>query len=223
MSARERFGERLASLARKPIDLAGRIFGQPGAAPESSSVVPFRPVPPRRPVLRVPEFLVGQDEIVDAAECRSVRAHALRSYWSSIRGEREMPRRSDINPVRLMSLLPYVHISEWHRDKGDVKFRAAGTELITVSRQEYRGRWLSSMTVKPTHHEQIIALYTQTADARKPIFGRTYSSNVRHGVSYFEWLLCPLSEDGETVTHFLGLEDYLAQRHLPPVDRAANG
>jgi hypothetical protein len=34
----------------------------------------------------------------------------------------------------------------------------------------------------------------------------------RLGVDSFEWILCPLSEDDRTVTHFLGLEDYVSIR-----------
>jgi len=35
---------------------------------------------------------------------------------------------------------------------------------------------------------------------------------LRLGVEFFEWVLCPLSDDGQTVTHFFGLEDYVSTR-----------
>jgi hypothetical protein len=34
----------------------------------------------------------------------------------------------------------------------------------------------------------------------------------RLGVDSFEWILCPLSEDDRTITHFLGLEDYVSNK-----------
>jgi hypothetical protein len=54
-------------------------------------------------------------------------------------------------------------------------------------------------------------LYYRVIAARAPIFGRTIESEVRAGVDFFEWILCPLSDDGVSITHFIGLEDYVAK------------
>jgi hypothetical protein len=35
---------------------------------------------------------------------------------------------------------------------------------------------------------------------------------MRLGVNSYEWVICPLSEDGARVTHFVVLEDYVARR-----------
>jgi hypothetical protein len=124
-----------------------------------------------------------------------------------------MPRRQDIDPVDIWTLLPYIHLSEWHANPDGVLFRIAGTEIVATAGHEYRGRWLSDILPKTTDLGQIMSLYYRVVAARVPIFGRTDSSTVRLGVEFFEWVLCPLSDNNKTVTHFIGLEDYISTRH----------
>jgi hypothetical protein len=165
---------------------------------------------------RLPELgaerTFGNDIIMSAAECTSSRVRALYDYWERIRGDRTMPRRQDIDPVDIWSLLPYVHLSEWHTNPDGVFFRIAGTEIVATAGREFRGRWLSDVDTNEADLEQIMALYYRVVATRVPIFGRTDSSTLRLGVEFFEWVLCPLSDNGKTVTHFLGLEDYVSTR-----------
>lgn len=50
---------------------------------------------------------------------------------------------------------------------------------------------------------------------------------MRLGVNSYEWVICPLSEDGARVTHFVALEDYVARRLIsvrhPDVARRGDG
>ncbi len=46
-------------------------------------------------------------------------------------------------------------------------------------------------------------LYYRVIATRVPIFGRTDSSTLRLGVEFFEWVLCPLSDDGQDRDAFL--------------------
>lgn len=156
--------------------------------------------------------LIGNDAIIALTECTSARALRLYEYWREVRGNRLMPRRQDIDAVQIWSLLPYIHLSEWHSDPDRVFFRIAGTELVATAGHEFRGRWVDEIHKEPADREQIMSLYHRVVAARTPIFGRTDSSSLRMGVDFFEWVLCPLSDDGNTVTHFIGLEDYVSTR-----------
>lgn len=158
------------------------------------------------------ERLIGRDAIISPSECTSSRVLRLHDYWQGLRGDRAMPRRQDIDPIDIWPLLPYVHMSEWHRDPDRVLFRIAGTEIVATAGHEYRGRRLSDILPDPNDLEQIMSLYYRVIATRVPIFGRTDSTTVRLGVEFFEWVLCPLSDDGKTVTHFIGLEDYVSTR-----------
>jgi hypothetical protein len=158
------------------------------------------------------ERLRGKDIIISPSECTSARVRELYEYWERARGDRLMPRRADIDPIEIWSLLPYVHMSEWHDDPKDVFYRIAGTEIVATAGQEFRGRSLTEVLRDPDHLEQSMALYIRVVASRVPIFGRTEHSSQRLGVDFFEWVLCPLSENGTSVTHFLGLEDYVSHR-----------
>jgi len=158
------------------------------------------------------ERLRGRDLIISPTECTSARVRGLYDYWQRARGDRLMPRRADIDPIEIWSLLPYVHMSEWREDPRDVHYRIAGTEIVATAGHEYRGRSLSQVLGDPNDLEESLSLYVRVVATRVPIFGRTEDSSVRLGVDFFEWILCPLSEDGKTVTHFLGLEDYVSHR-----------
>jgi hypothetical protein len=156
--------------------------------------------------------MIGNDAIIALTECASSRALRLYEYWGEVCGARKMPRRQDIDAIQIWSLLPYIHLSEWHGDPDRVYYRIAGTELVATAGHELRGRWLNDIQKDPADYAQILSLYQRVIAARAPIFGRTDSSSLRIGVEFFEWVLCPLSDDGETVSHFIGLEDYVSTR-----------
>ena len=75
----------------------------------------------------------GNDVIISPSECTSSRVRDLYDYWTKLRGDRLMPRRQDIDPVDIWSLLPYLHLSEWHTNPDGVYFRIAGTELVATA------------------------------------------------------------------------------------------
>jgi hypothetical protein len=88
----------------------------------------------------------------------------------------------------------------------------AGTEIVASVGREISGRWLTDFHTNPKDVAETMTLYRQVIGRRAPIIGRTLGSMQRLGVDSFEWILCPLSEDDRTVTHFLGLEDYVSIR-----------
>jgi hypothetical protein len=158
------------------------------------------------------DHVVGHDVIISPDDCSSKRVLALHDYWQRVRGDRPMPRREDIDPLEIWSLLPYVHVTEWHTNPDRVFIRITGTEIVATAGVEMGGRWLSEMHPNEEDLEQIMALYHRVVATRVPIFGRTDGTTLRLGVEFFEWVLCPLSEDGRNVTHFVGLEDYVSVR-----------
>jgi hypothetical protein len=79
-----------------------------------------------------------------------------------------MPRRQDIDPVDIWSLLPYLHLSEWHTKPDGVFFRIAGTELVATAGQEFRGRWLHEITPNEPDLEQVMNLYYRVIATRVP-------------------------------------------------------
>ena len=62
----------------------------------------------------------------------------LFAYWNDVRGERLAPRRFEIEPARIASILPETFILERH-DGDTFSFRLAGTKLCEQFGFEFRG------------------------------------------------------------------------------------
>jgi len=146
------------------------------------------------------------DIVLTRAESTSQKVMRLHDYWQEVRGDRTMPARRDIDAVEIWSLLPNIHLSEWHENPDRVRYRVAGTEIVASIGREISGH------TNPTDLDETMTLYHQVIARRAPIIGRTFGSMQRLGVDSFEWILCPLSEDDHATTHFIGLEDYVSKR-----------
>jgi hypothetical protein len=153
-----------------------------------------------------------RDTLLDRSECTSEKVKRLHDYWVQLCGARSMPARRDIDALEIWTLLPFIHVSEWHRNPDRVRYRIAGTEVVASIGREISGHWLTDFHTDPADIAETMALYRQVIARRAPVIGRTYGSMQRLGVDSFEWILCPLSEDGSAVTHFIGLEDYVSKR-----------
>jgi hypothetical protein len=123
-----------------------------------------------------------------------------------------MPRRSEVDAVEIWPLLQNVLLTEWHGDPERIYYRIVGTALVAAMGFEVRGKWLTEIYRDQAVIDRTLGLYRPVAAARIPAFGRAEGNALRYGAEAFEWVICPLSDDGETVTHFLGLEDYVSHR-----------
>jgi hypothetical protein len=152
------------------------------------------------------------DIILSRAECTSEKVMRLHDYWQELRAARSMPARRDIDAVGIWSLVPHIHLSEWHENPDRVRYRLAGTEVVASIGREIGGRWLTDFHTDPKDVAETMMLYRQVIARRAPVIGRTLGSTQRLGVDSFEWIICPLSDDDGAVTHFIGLEDYVSNK-----------
>jgi hypothetical protein len=153
-----------------------------------------------------------RDVLLTKEQCTSEKAKRLYDYWDARRQGRRMPSRRDIDPTDIWPLLPNIHMSDWFTEPDRIRYRLAGTELVASIGREISGRWLAEFHTDPADLDETLSLYRKVAAARAPVFGSTIATNLRVGVDHFEWVLCPLADNGEDVTHFIGLEDYISQR-----------
>ncbi|HVO02024.1 MAG TPA: PAS domain-containing protein [Candidatus Cybelea sp.] len=164
------------------------------------------------PQQQVGDSLGGRYRYISLDECTSDKVRRLLNYWQRIRGDRAMPRRQDVDPAAIWPLLKNVFMNEWHTKPDRLHYRIAGTELVAAMGFEIRGKWLTDLYHDPADVERTLTLYRKVVDGCAPVLGRTEGTQLRLGVETFEWVICPLSDDGTHVTHFIGLEDYVATR-----------
>ncbi|PDT39949.1 MULTISPECIES: PAS domain-containing protein [Sinorhizobium] len=61
----------------------------------------------------------------------------LFQYWNAVRGNRDLPRRDEIDPAHIRSLLPDLFILQRQASR-DVRFRLAGTGVCALFGRELR-------------------------------------------------------------------------------------
>lgn len=81
---------------------------------------------------------------------RSKTAIEIYAYWDELRGHREVPARSQIEPGHIRNILPDLFILE-KTPRGDIRFRLAGTRICSLFARELRGSafdalWLAEQT-----------------------------------------------------------------------------
>ena len=119
---------------------------------------------------------------------------ALFLYWNRLRGSRRAPRRAEIEPVEIKTLLADTFILE--RDaQGDTVFRLAGTRLCSTYGKELKAYSFTSFWAK--RDQQAIARLMQHALEDKSVVVITFDGSSRDGrTNDFELIVLPLDDDG---------------------------
>lgn len=150
----------------------------------------------------------SRDVLIPPSECQSAAIGELDAYWTELRGARPFPSRHDIDPARIKRLLPNIALLDVFQDPLRLRYRLAGTRFVEAFGAETSGRWLDEVYDDEFELNQTLENFRHLLAARAPIFGRTENTFLPIGTSRFLWAIFPLSDDGTTITHALGIEDY---------------
>ncbi len=115
---------------------------------------------------------------------------SLFQYWNRLRGERPVPRRTDIEPADIKHLLADTFILE-QDVRGEPVFRLAGTRLCATYGRELKGFAFTSLWSPKDRAE--IADLTRGALANKIVGTVCFDGVSREGrLNPFELLMLPL-------------------------------
>lgn len=153
------------------------------------------------------EWIQGQICFLERSEITSRLIAAIEGHWNTLRGERAMPRRDEIDPVDLAPWLPYVSMMEVHYDPFRVRYRVVGTEVARIVGEDFSNRWLDETGWGAQSIALNTLLYTKLAESMRPVYGLSTVSFASREDWIFEWVLLPLSTDAQRVTHCLSLDD----------------
>jgi hypothetical protein len=125
--------------------------------------------------------------------------HLLRlfDYWNEKRGDRPMPKRSDIDPVDLRFAMGDMTLIDVERDPLRFRVRLEGTNAVSRSRVDMTGRYVDQLPMAE-YRSQLIESYTRIAEERRPDWAKRSITLDQRPYAY-EVLWLPLSEDGGTV------------------------
>ena len=150
----------------------------------------------------------------------------LYAYWNDVRGDRIAPRRFDVEPSQLGSVLAETFILECGADQPPV-FRLAGTRICDTFGREFRGAGFLEL-FRP---DDRAAITTHLADVKVQgavlVVTATATIDARRSVT-FEIMLLPLIHTGASISRMLGAvavidaPGWLGSERLPPLELTAH-
>jgi PAS domain len=146
----------------------------------------------------------------DPATIKTSMVADLYGYWLKRRGDRSMPRRADIDPTDIKSLLPNLFLTEFTLDPFRVRYRLIGTEIVNHAHFDFTGRYLDELDFSAYDEVDWQGLYRIVWTQGVPIFGdavETFRDRLRAPAPY-HFCILPLSADGVRPTGAVALEEY---------------
>lgn len=126
----------------------------------------------------------------------------LYAYWDDIRNGRLAPRRFEIEPAKIASLLPETFIAEGAGMLG-IRFRLAGTKICEQFGRELRG--IDFLTLWPGKDREALASLLRNILVDAAVgYGEFRAYTQANREARFELLLLPLIHTGETINRLLG-------------------
>lgn len=145
--------------------------------------------------------------LVSLSERRLARRHPaliqVEGYWESLRGERLVPDRSEVDPRGLAGALEHAFVLE-RIAPGLARFRVAGMHLSDLMGLEVRGMPISAVfspDSRPKLATALEATFQEPAQVRMQLRGEEGIGRTALGG---ELLILPLRSDGGDVTRALG-------------------
>lgn len=116
-----------------------------------------------------------------------------------------MPRRADIDPADIASLLPQIALVDIEHEPFRIRYRVVGTKLVEYVGHDFTGLYLDE--VKFSRPGELLMLYRRAALERTPTFRSTNWRGPDGVIWWVENAILPLSEDDKVVTQCLAIEE----------------
>ena len=125
-------------------------------------------------------------------------------YWSRKLAGRSMPRRAEIDPVEIPSLLQHLMLIEVLAN-GRYRYRLIGTGNAEAQGINATGRYLDEVLPGAAYKTHVLELYDECIRARRPLYWECLfvSPQDRRPERRTKVLFLPLSEDGMSVNQVM--------------------
>ena len=137
----------------------------------------------------------------------------LYRYWSDKRRGRAMPSRSDIDLLELPGLLPKLMLLDALGGTDGPRFRYSmlGSDLVARLGRDPTGRFVDE-ALEGAHRQFMLGLYAEAWQSKGPAMAESQYLSENQVAFSCRRLVMPLSNDGQTVSHLLGLQVFLPER-----------
>jgi len=145
------------------------------------------------------ERIIENSQAID-----SDRLRAMYDYWRAKAGRRLGPRRREILPEEIKTLLPWIWLADVVDGGADYRFRLGGEEIIRFVGRRLAGGLLSAHDHAP-FFQNMRARFDACVRARGPLLvGPMRSAHQPRDYMNLTVLLLPSSENGADVTMLFG-------------------
>jgi hypothetical protein len=141
------------------------------------------------------------------ARVRSSKVARVLGYWSSLRRGRRFPARADIDPGEIRIALPHVMITAISYQPFRVRYRLVGTEIVHWARIDFTNRYADELVFDQDERDWT-DYYRQVIEAGMPSYAISDWVEDERSPMWVEWVICPLSSDGQTIDRCIAVEDY---------------
>ena len=118
-----------------------------------------------------------------------------------------MPARADIDPAELKRILPCVILAKIEQAPLRVRFTLVGTRCVANAGMDFTNRYLDEIDFSCDFDTDWADVYRTICAERRPVMGLVNTSLKDGRVCELVEVVLPLSDDGETVTHCIAIED----------------
>jgi hypothetical protein len=133
------------------------------------------------------------------------KIRALHAYWTRKRGERAMPRRADLDPIEIPTLLPHVFLIDVKREAPQLLiYRVFGTALVELFGFDFTAQEVGKGTL-PEHLPEMRERYGRVIRERQPYYHRTRLRDRLNDFTDVDRVILPLSVDGARVDQMIGM------------------
>jgi len=126
----------------------------------------------------------------------------LYRYWDAKRGSRQMPRRSDIDPLDLVPFLPRLMIVDVVDDERRYVYRLVGTREVDARGRDPTGRPVGEAFIGSSR-EKVLANYDRVSMTARPHVDTGTVITVEDKLDDSHVIFLPISEDDRNVSQIL--------------------
>ena len=145
-----------------------------------------------------PDLAIQNERLVEVAD-----------YWQSIRGDRMMPARGDMDPLRMpRHLLPHLELIDvLQQPEVRLRWRLIGTHVTTAVARDATGKYFDELYLG----EDLVTVsepFEWVAVHGEPLRWHGTSGFIGREWQAYEGVYLPLSNDGKTVDMILAAVQY---------------
>ena len=134
----------------------------------------------------------------------------LLAFWEHARGDRPMPTRADIDPVRLgPKLLPYILLVDAVDHGKRFRYRLCGSANQEAAGVDLTGRHVDELNPNADYIRYMTELYRRAMDAARPTYSESrYMPLNGAAIRRTRRLVCPIGDDGAIVERFVSAQTF---------------